>query len=301
MQKIRVLPNFIGIGAPKSGTTWLFKCLQEHPEVYIPSAKELNFFNYLTIDGRWEEYEQYFANIPPGCYEAIGEISTRYLDSPRAPQRIKEYIPEARLFVSLRNPIDQVYSHYWHLSSQNFHQWDTAKIPQSFEASLDQYEDKLLFPALYYRHIQNWLSYFELSQLHIILFDEISNNPHKVFSNLCEFLKIDPNFVPASIQSRDSSVRVGVSPRNAVLKKTHKVIYNFLNKQVFHKMKSIVGVQKAVKIKDKLNVRYLMEKTFFRSGYPPMQASTRQQLQSYFASDIKELEDLIGRSLQHWK
>ena len=300
MQKARILPNFIGIGAPKSGTTWLFKCLQEHPEVYIPSAKELNFLNYLTIDGRWGEYEQYFADVTPGQYKAIGEISTRYLDSPRAPQRVKEYIPEARLFVSLRNPIDQVYSYYWHLSSQNFHQWDSSKIPQSFEQALEEYKEKLLPPASYYEHIKNWLSYFDNSQLHIILFDDISSDPHNVFRELCKFLQIDSSFVPPSIQTRNASVRAGVSPKNAASKQTHKVVYDFLNKQVYHKMKDAIGVQNAVKLKDTLNVRYLMEKAFFRSGYPPMQASTRQQLQRYFASDIQGLEGLIGRSLQHW-
>ncbi|MDH3604785.1 MAG: sulfotransferase, partial [Candidatus Tectomicrobia bacterium] len=96
------LPTFIGIGAPKAGTTWLFRCLQEHPAVFAAAVKETNFFDYATITGRMHEYAAHFSTAA-GC-QAVGEISTRYLTSCRAPFRIRTYLPTARLFVTVRNP-----------------------------------------------------------------------------------------------------------------------------------------------------------------------------------------------------
>src|ERR1700730_8549447 len=101
-----MLPNFIGIGAPKAGTTWLFLCLKEHPQIFVAERKETNFFDYNNAENRLPEYEEHFANS--SGFEAVGEISTRYLTSTRAPERIRSVIPNVRLFVSLRNPIDQV-------------------------------------------------------------------------------------------------------------------------------------------------------------------------------------------------
>ena len=127
-----MLPNFIGIGAPKAGTTWLFNCLQEHPQVFVAPVKETKFFDDENIEGRILEYEAHFRGAEGAI--AVGEISTRYLSSNRgAAERIHRYLPEVRLFVSLRNPSDQAYSHYWHLRRQNFHQWKRANLPETFE------------------------------------------------------------------------------------------------------------------------------------------------------------------------
>ena len=123
-----VLPNFLIIGAAKSGTTSLYSYLNQHPQVYFSPFKEPRFFalegkevNYQgpsqvvnqkainTID----EYEKLFAGVTDEV--AIGEASTLYLYSPEAPAKIKQYIPQVKLIAILRNPIDRAYSGYCHL------------------------------------------------------------------------------------------------------------------------------------------------------------------------------------------
>ena len=109
------LPDFIGIGAAKSGTTWLARNLTAHPEVYVPPRKEINSFDYDDFDANCiKDYKKHFR-----CSEMIkarGEISTIYLQSERAPPRIQRLLPDVKLIVCLRNPIEQIYSHYWHQS-----------------------------------------------------------------------------------------------------------------------------------------------------------------------------------------
>lgn len=101
-------PNFLGVGASKSATSWVHTCMEEHPEIFVPSEKEIHFFNYNYEKG-FDWYESFFHE---GIgKKAIGEISG-YLITPGVPQRIYDYNPDMRLLFFLRNPIDRAYSHY---------------------------------------------------------------------------------------------------------------------------------------------------------------------------------------------
>ena len=295
-----MLPNFIGIGAPKSGTTWIFKVLNQHPEIYIPSSKELHFFaDYNLNSSKQYQYEDYFTDVNIDKHKAIGEISTDYLKSIYAPQRVKEMIPNVKLFVSLRNPIDQAYSMYWHMLRQNFHQWQEDKIPSSFEEAIEKYEEPLLHHALYFTNIQNWLTYFDKSQLKIIFFDDIILEPQKTSSELFQFLEVDSKFVPLLLQN-NSSTREGVCPKNPSYHEIYKFVYGFANKNIYHHMKKIIGMKNANVLKESLNIRYFFETFFFKKGYPEMKQETREYLKDYYREEISNLEILCERRLKQW-
>jgi hypothetical protein len=294
-----MLPNFIGIGAPKAGTTWLFQCLQDHPQVFVAPAKELNFFHYGTIEGRLAEYEEHFAAA--GTARAVGEVSVRYLASERAPQRIKALIPTARLWVSLRNPVDQVYSHYWHLRRQNFHEWDVVKPPESVEEAVERYPERLLEPAAYARHIERWLQHFDRSQLLALLYDDIRADPRRVLRALYAYLDVDPDFVPSSVTDAGSNVRQGRSPRGPVFEWAHSQVYRLLNVHVYYRLKLLLGSRRAVRVKDVLRLRQVMETVFFRKGYPPMSAPTRRFLAARFTTEIDQLQSLLRHDLAGWR
>ncbi len=294
-----MLPNFIGIGAPKAGTTWFFRCLNDHPEVFMAPIKETNFFDYANIEGRLNEYERHFMGADK--FLAIGEISTRYLTSKYAPERIKNIIPQVRLFVSLRNPIDQIYSHYWHLLRQNFHQWDRSKVPHSFEEALERYPERLLEPAYYYKHLKRWLSYFDRTQLLIIFFDDIRNKPFNVLKSLYKFIGVNHKYMPPSLTERGKSVRRGVSPKSSLLWNIHSIIHNQLSRRVYYPLKRLMGIYNANRIKELLKVREIMEHIFMQQGYPKMNPKTRTFLRNHFATEIENLSILTGRDLSHWQ
>lgn len=294
-----MLPNFIGIGAPKAGTTWIFQILRAHPEVFVTPVKETNFFDYDTIEGRLGEYEEHFA-AGEGS-RAIGEISTRYLGSNRgAPERIHRLLPEVRLFVILRNPADQIYSHYWHLRRQNFHEWDFSRRPLSFEEALSRHPDKLLAPADYHRHLRHWLSYFDRSQLLILFHDDLRSRPRTVLRTLFGFLGVDPEFQPHELGGIGRAGRQGTSPRHPVLERVYRSLYHHANRRVYHPMKRVIGTSAAVRLKDRVRIRHLLEGLFMRPGYPPMKKATRALLNRRFAVDVEKLAVLTGRDLSHW-
>lgn len=292
------LPTFIGIGAPRAATTWLFRCLVRHPQVFVADVKETNFFDYKTIAGRMAEYEAHFVGSDGAA--AIGEISVRYLNSAWAPERIRRILPEVRLFVSLRNPIDQVYSHYWHLRGQNFHQWGLAGIAPSFEEALERYEEKLLGPALYASHLVRWLRCFDRSQLAVIFYDDICTQPARVLRELYEHIGVGSTFVPPSLHTVGSRQRRGVSPRSRRWDRARARIYDQLNRRVYYPLKRTIGTQPAELIKRRLKIREIMVSVFQRRGYPPMQTETRVVLRRRLAADVRLLAQLTGRDLNHW-
>ncbi|MBI3799922.1 MAG: sulfotransferase domain-containing protein [Deltaproteobacteria bacterium] len=109
---IMTLPNFLGIGVMRAGTTWLYAQLRTHKQVYISPQKELNFFTDFYDRGiGW--YSGHFPSAQEAVqYKAIGEITPTYIADPDAPARIRAHMPESRLIVMLRNPVDRAYSEY---------------------------------------------------------------------------------------------------------------------------------------------------------------------------------------------
>ena len=123
------LPNFIIIGAEKAGTTALWQFLRQHPQVYMSAVKEPQFFGYegreVSFQGPGpvvkealpicdlEEYKSLFKGTE--SYKAVGEASPSYLYNSQAPERIRHYVPQAKLIAILRNPVDRAYSRFLHL------------------------------------------------------------------------------------------------------------------------------------------------------------------------------------------
>src|SRR5262245_1610189 len=116
--------DFVGIGAAKSGTTWLAQCLGEHPQVCISNPKELNYFcrkKYWTMGGSYygkgEAWlRQGFVHWKPG--QIRGEISPTYLVDPESPKLLARHFPNVKIIVSFRNPTDALFSLYFGLAKQ---------------------------------------------------------------------------------------------------------------------------------------------------------------------------------------
>lgn len=293
-----MLPTFVGIGAPKCATTWLYQCLREHPEVFMSAVKEVDFFKAGSIEGRLPEYEAHFAGAEGA--RAVGEISVRYFTSPPAPERIAATLPGVRLIAALRNPVEQVYSHYWHLRRQNFHVWPPVDLPRTFEEALDRFEDVLIGNAMYHRQLERWLAHFDLSRLLIVLHDDVVARPHETLARVYEFVGVDPAFRPSSATDRGADTRKGVEPKSPAHEAVHRQVHAFLATRVFLPLKRTIGVRAADRLKETLRARQLLSAAFYREGYPPMAADTRRRLAERFAPDVARLSALLERDLSHW-
>ncbi len=297
-----MLPSFVGIGAPKAGTTWLAKCLDAHPDVFVTPVKETMFFcaydkQQFQKMQNLSNYEVFFEGATG--FAAVGEVTATYFQLQFVPKIIAKALPEVKLFVTLRDPVEQIYSNYWHLLRQNFHESDGRNW--SFEEAIDRYPGKLIDPARYGTHLENWLEHFDFSQIHIIFYDDICKQPQQVLQGLYGFLGVKVDFVPACLDRRDASVRQGVSPKSTTMGKLYAVVYNALTLYIYQPLRSLLGDKLAAQLKESLQVRRGLQSLFYKQGYPKISAATRQQLRALLAPEVEKLAALTGRDLSHWQ
>lgn len=295
-----MLPNFLGIGPTKTATTWLFACLREHPQVFLPDAKETQFFVRKDYVDDLTEYEAFFESA--GDAKAVGEISPRYFASAEATERVHRYLPGARLIITLRHPIERLESEYWHLKrlSVDF-AGESHRIPDTIEQALQTHPHALIESSMYASNLKRWLAHFDRKQVHIVFSDDIKRDPAGVMREVFRFLDVDPNFVPQSLTQQGANVRQGVSPRSGFLGKAYTHVYSFLVRFIYRPVRRVIGLKSASAIKDTLRARQIMSAIFHKRGYPKMAAATRAELCKRFEADVRELEAMTGRDLSAWR
>ncbi|MFC1722467.1 sulfotransferase [Patescibacteria group bacterium] len=289
--------DFIGVGAPKSGSTWVGQILEEHPQVLFSSEKtrkELYFFNEYDFwgdkgTGRLSYYnrglEWYFDQFPKakkGCIR--GEFSATYLSDRVAYKRIKKDFPNAKILVSLRNPADLLYSLHWYI-----HNGAVMSIPSDFESTLEN--EYLTKVAYFYKHLKNFYDVFDKKQIHVIFHDDIISDPKKVSKDLYAFLNVDEAFIPDSIKIK---VNAAFKVKSRLLKDITHIILVVIDRLRLEKIKiAIYESSFLAKIYTSLN------KVPFK--YPKMTPEQRKKCYEIFKDDIEDLEMLLGRDLSSWK
>jgi hypothetical protein len=172
------LPDFLVIGPTKTGTTWLYENLRCHPEVYMSEKKEIHYFDHHFHKSlRW-----YSDNFKKGNNKIKGEITPAYysLSSTRI-NFIKTIIPDVRLILMLRNPIDRGWSHaVMNFTSKN------KNIEEAAESEVfEEFKKQPFFTAGGYSGIlDTWYSYFPRKQLYIGLYEDINSRPQKILGEI---------------------------------------------------------------------------------------------------------------------
>lgn len=265
-------------------------------------VKETMFF--CAYDKQQYEKQQDIRNYEPffegaAGFPAVGELTATYFQLHFVPRLIAEQLPDIKLFVSLRHPVEQIYSNYWHLLRQNFHANDRHNW--SFEEAIARYPHQLIGPARYGTHLENWLQYFDRAQIQIVFYDDICSKPLEVVRELYAFLAVEADFVPPFLDRCDESVRKGVSPKSAAMGKAYARVYSLLANYVYRPTKNLLGDKYAAQLKESLQIRRWLQALFYKRGYPQLAATTRQQLIERLAPEIEQLSTLTGRDLSHWQ
>lgn len=178
-----MLPDFICIGAQRSGSTWLHELLASHTDLYMPTRrKEIHYFDkYFSRGQGW--YESFFPKEETQR-KVLGEITPDYLHSPACAERIANLLPASKLIVILRNPVGRAYSHYRKLVKDD-------NFQETFENALKQRPD-IIERGFYAAQLQEYLHYFTRSQLCVLVYEDAVANVEKTKNALATFLEVDP-------------------------------------------------------------------------------------------------------------
>jgi len=284
---------FIIVGAAKSGTTSLFHYLSEHPEIFMTTPKEVNFFSKDEIKNQnlfydshitenISDYENLFRNHTNE--KAIGEGSVSYLFYSKTPYKIQELIPNAKILILLREPISRGFSHYlmdYKLGLVNNNYKDIV-YKKSTHKNMKLYYQQYVELGLYYSQVKRYLDIFGKEQVKIFLQEDLYNNTDYVIKDIFNFLNVDTSFMP----NVDKTHNVFSSPKN---KSIHKIYSNYYLRNSLSK---IIPT----------NIKDNIKKIFFKYDSKPMiDKDVKQYLFTIYYDDIIKLELLINRDLSHWK
>jgi len=172
-------PGFIVIGAVKAATTWIQARLQDNPAIFMPDAEPHYFSSEFDRGEDW--YRGFFANRSAQA-QVIGEKSADYLAHPLAAHRIARALPQARLVLQLRNPVERAYSDY-----KMFYRRGTLKgPPEEYLRSMDNPYPRFLEDGLYARHLARWYDLFPREQILIYLYDDVTVQPERIVEAVFE-------------------------------------------------------------------------------------------------------------------
>lgn len=253
----RPLPDFLLIGTKRGGTTSLWNYLVGHPDVLpmFPRAQQIKSPHYFDIHYLRGEawYRSHFpserqrqrAAERTGARPVTGEASPYYVFHPAVPHRVRHAMPDVRLLVSLRNPVDRAYSNY------NERRGSGVEPLATFEEALAAEETRLrgeaervladpgyyspshdshsyLARGRYLEQLERWWALFPREQLHVVFQDRLDRDPGAVFGGVCDFLgirrqddRVFPrhNLLPSSSMSPETRRRLVdyYRPHNAAL------------------------------------------------------------------------------------
>ena len=274
------MPSIVGIGAQRSGTTWIYEMLKAHPEVCMSPEKEVNFFNYHYHKGiGW--YQKFF----DGCDQnkKTGEYSPTYLSDNQVPQRIYRTVPDARLIISLRNPVDQIYSRYLYRVSRQ-------RYDRTFADALKE-DSSLIEDAFYYKHVKKFLACFDRDQILILIYEDLINDPRAFLQSVYRFLNIDTNFVPVNLNEK---IHVSRIPK---LRSAESLM--LFARGLFRQFKLFSLVEK---LKEK-GIDSWFKQLNTKDDILPrkIDPDLRSDLNNRFLEDIQKISSLLGRDLSFWK
>ena len=293
------LPNFMCLGAAKSGTTTLYDILRQHSEIYIPSFKEPHFFDIPeNFDNGLQWYEKtYFKKADK---KIIADFTPSYFFDENAPKRIFESLGRnIKFLIIFRNPVDRAYSHYLH-SKRDDHERENFEEALELEVSrLKKYKDQsdylsylrhsYVHQGLYAQMLERYLQYFSLDNFLFIHFeDELLQERDLTINNILDFLEIDNSvLLNTDIRSNPSS------------KEKSKILRKLMNKRGWWRT-VIKNLIPSLKVRQIVKNRIL--RANIREYSPPKLSQTNKKaiFEEYFKSDVDELEQLIKRQM-NWK
>lgn len=298
------MPNFLIIGAAKSGTSSLHFYMAQHPEIYMTPEKQTYFFAYEDsqpefygpgdqeemsghLVTRLEDYQAQFAGVT--TEKAIGEACSVYLYDSKSPSAIKRHIPEAKLIIILRDPAERAYSSFMQHIREGYEPVTDFEEALKLENERIQKQWRHLWHyrtrGFYYKQIQTYLELFDQSQIRIYLFEDLKHNSQNLLKDIFQFLGVNDSFVPdtskkfnaSGIPRSRTALRLIMRPN--ILKSVAKPL---LPKRIRETVKSFVTTSP-------LSLRR-----------PPMTTKVRRDLVEGYRHDIEQLQDLLDRDLSAW-
>jgi hypothetical protein len=266
-------PNFLVIGAMKCATTTVCDILRQHPQAFVSSPKELDFFSHQSVfDRGWDWYQSNFKAA--NGKRAVGEGSTSYTKQslfPDTAERVARSLPDARLVYIVRHPLRRIESHLLHIASESKKATDInvaiAKWPEMIDISL------------YWKQISAYRRHYPDDRIHVIFLEELEKSPAAAIARCCAFLGIDPPVAAAHLHSNASEPYV-------------------LNERVADLINAAPALQKMINVQPAFLKR--LAKTMLKPVEPRWSDQALAAVARQLEDDTAEFLSFYGKPKDYW-
>lgn len=281
--------DFIYIGGPRCGSTWLSAILDDHPQIFIPPSKEVHFFNDrmpYSFEYKYplglDYYRSYFTDAEAG--QIIGDISPFYFLDPNAAWRIHRHAPNVKLICFLRDPVAMLHSLYLLLRQRE-------RRAASFAEEIAQ-NPNLIDLCRYDRLLQPFYDSFPDSQIRVYVYEELFLDRVRTAHEIYEFLGVDPNFDPPSAKRRFNAATD--APPNP-LRRRRGMVVDALNRPLLRPLKHFLVRHGFKDVR-----RYGMTENTDMAPREGPEPAVRVMLESLLEPDLQRLERRLGRTFAAW-
>lgn len=282
--------DFVCVGAPRSGTTWLAQALNEHPQIYVPPIKELNFFNDISVNHLEfkylrgiDYYRKQFDNAPPDAL--LGELTPTYYADPGVAERIVKHFPNVRILIMLRNPADVIFSTY--LKRREY-----GKIDSTFEVALKNSPD-LVILGNYHRLLLPYFQIFPREHIYVGIYETFFSDLPEECSSIYRFLGVDHSFQPSILYRK-------INPRREIrwqfIVKLRHLFRILINKKALLPIKKLLTQNDFL---DSLSEK-IIDMNLKEGTLPQLTPEIREMLMESYRPEIERLEALLCKDLGIW-
>ena len=283
--------DFFIVGAPKAGTTSLFHYLDEHPEIGMSSQKEPDYFSDKDIQNRGMYYgknridtiEKYHDLFDDTNSKLKGEGSVSYLFYNNVPAKIKEYNPNAKIIIMLRNPIDRAFSHYlmdYRLGVVS-NTFEDIVFKQSKHKHASLFYQQYVKVSEYTVQIERYLDFFSADNILVIDYEDFKEDVLGVVNKTFLFLGVNQGFEPNVIKKYNTFTM----PKNYLIRFVYSSV--ILRRLLTYIIPSVLISQ--------------IRSVLFKSNKKPiLEDSTRDFLRKHFRNDINALSVLLRKDYSEW-
>ena len=271
------LPDFLHIGPGRTGTTWLHEALVGHVDLPY-GVKETQFFDH-RYDKGIDWYAGHFRHARGD--RPIGEISPYFID-PQAPGRVKKHLPDCRLIVCFRDPVDHAYSNYKLLRA---YAWARGSLEEVLETRphLDRGNQ-------YAQNLKRWFDAFGRDRILLTWYEELSASPQNYLEAICDFVGIKKFTLPPPSPAQKKVNEFQGPPRSRRLAQNARhAMYWLRDRRAY----AIINTLERAGIW-----------SFCFSGgerYPHLTEDQDARLRQRYLHEVEALEELLGRDLSSWK
>lgn len=272
-----LLPHFIIIGSMKSGTTTLYRHLNDHPEVDMSRDKETDFF---VAEKNWSRGQPWYENQFTRPDAIRGEASPNYTksrDFAGVPARMASMCPEIKLIYILRDPVIRAQSQYSH-----------SVVMGALQPDLDGFEDSheyahILDASLYAEQLASYLEHFPRDAILVLDFDDLVRDPQGVMDQITQHIGVSSHRIHSGEAKNDSSE----------ISRIPAPILRFAQSPLGRKIASLVSRE----MRDKLRGALARG----RSRKPPVFPETlRKRFEDDLREDAARLRELTGLPFSNW-